>query len=121
MDINKVLYAPIYKSFGVDAVIRSAFFDEFTIRAIDLTSGVEVSGSSDVRKTGVGVMTILPIASIIMADLTALGLTRENLEGAVLDLNSKLWRIKSTMLKPSLYGEAAGELYLHLEEEEDLQ
>ena len=43
---------------------------------------------------------------------------REDLEDAALELNDKLWRVKATMPKPAPTGEADGELYLFLIEDE---
>ena len=113
MDINALLYAPLYAIFGVDAVIRCLYGDAFAIRVIDRTSGVEVTEGS-----GIDVKTIRPAAVVRMRELTDLGLAREDLEDAALDLNGKLWRVKAMMPKPAPSGEADGELYLFLIEDE---
>jgi hypothetical protein len=80
---------------------------------IDRTSGVEVTEGSSID-----VKTIRPAAVVRMRELTDLGLAREDLEDAALDLNGKLWRVKATMPKPAPTGEADGELYLFLIEDE---
>ena len=114
MDYTLLLYAPLYDTFGTDAVIRCLYSDAFPIRAIDYTSGIEVTESS-----GIDVKTIRPAAIIRMRELTDLGLGREDLEDAVLELNDKLWRVKASIPKPGPSGEANGELYLFLFEDEE--
>ena len=113
MDLNALLYAPLYTIFGADAVIRCLYGDAFAISVIDRTSGVEVTEGS-----GIDVKTIRPAAVLRMRELTDLGLAREDLDDAALDLNGKLWRVKATMPKPAPTGEADGELYLFLIEDE---
>ena len=114
MDYTQLLYAPLYDTFGADAVIRCLYSDAFPIRAIDCTSGIEVTEGS-----GIDVKTIRPAAIVRMRELSDLGLGREDLEDAALELNSKLWRVKAYMPKPGPSGEANGELYLFLIEDEE--
>ncbi len=111
MDYGQLLYAPLYATLGVDAVIRGIYFDSFPIRAMDMTSGIEVGDH-------VGVRSIQPVAVILAKAIADNGLSREDLEGATLELAAKLWRVKATMPKPSPVGEAQGEIYLILEEDE---
>jgi hypothetical protein len=113
LDLTALLYDPLYASFGADAVIRCLYSDAFPIRAIDCTAGIEVTEGS-----GVDVKTIRPAAVIRMRELTDLGLGREDLENAAFELNDKLWRVKASMPKPGPAGEAQGELYLFLIEDE---
>ena len=113
MDYTQLLYAPLYDTFGADAVIRCLYSDAFPIRAIDCTSGIEVTEGS-----GVDVKTIRPAAIVRMRELTDLGLGREDLEDAALELNDKLWRVKASMPKPGPSGEANGELYIFLIEDD---
>ena len=63
--------------------------------------------------------TIRPAAIVRMRELTDLGLGREDLEDAALELNDKIWRVKASMPKPAPTGEADGELYLFLFEDEE--
>lgn len=114
MDIASLLYDPLYASFGSDAVIRCLYSDAFPIRVIDCTSGIEVTEGS-----GIDVKTIRPAVVIRMRELTGLGIGREDLEDAALELNEKLWRVKASMPKPGPNGEANGELYLFLIEDEE--
>jgi hypothetical protein len=113
MDYTAILYDPLYASFGTDAVIRCLYSVAFPIRAIDCTSGIEVTEGS-----GIDVKTIRPAAIVRMRELTALGLGREDLEDAALELHDKLWRVKASMPKPGPQGEANGELYLFLIEDD---
>ena len=114
MDLASLLYDPLYATFGSDAMIRCLFSDAFPIRAIDCTSGIEVTEGS-----GVEVKTIRPAAIVRMRELAELGLSRDDLEDAALDLNEKIWRVKASMPKPGPSGEAQGELYLFLIEDEE--
>jgi len=113
MDLNDLLYRPLYGIFGTGAAIRCRYGDVFPLRVIDRTSGVEVTEGS-----GVDVKTIRPAAVLRMRELTDLGFSRDDLEDATLDLNGRLWRVKATMPKPAPTGEADGELYLFLIEDE---
>ena len=114
MDYTQLLYAPLYDTFGADAVIRCLYSDAFPIRAIDCTSGIKVTEGS-----GIDVKTIRPAAIVRMRELTDLGLGREDLEDAALELNNKLWWVRASMPKPGPSGEANGELYLFLIEDEE--
>ena len=114
MDYTQLLYAPLYDTFGADAVIRCLYADTFPIRAIDCTSGIEVTESS-----GIDVKTIRPAAIVRMRELAERGLARDDLEDAAIELNDKLWRVKASMSKPGPSGEANGELYLFLIEDEE--
>jgi len=113
MDYAAILYDPLYASFATDALIRCLYSDAFPIRAIDCTSGIEVTEGS-----GIDVKTVRPAAIVRMRELTDLGLGREDLEDAALELNDKLWRVKASMPKPGPSGEANGELYLFLIEDD---
>lgn len=111
MDYGQLLYAPLYATLGVDAVIRGVYFESVPIRAMDMTSGIEIGDH-------VGVKSIQPAAVVLATSITENGLSREDIEGASLELAAKLWRVKATMPKPSPVGEALGEIYLILEEDE---
>jgi hypothetical protein len=113
MDLNGLLYRPLYDTFGADALVRCPDGRSMILRVIDRTSGVEVTEGS-----GIDVKTIRPAAVLRMRELNDLGLSRDDLEDAALDLNGKLWRVKATMPKPAPTGEADGELYLFLIEDE---
>ena len=114
MDYTQLLYAPLYDTFGADAFIRCLYSDAFPIRAIDCTSGIEVTEGS-----GIDVKTIRPAAIVRMRELAERGLSRDDLEDAAIELNDKLWRVKASMSKPGPSGEANGELYLFLIEDEE--
>ena len=109
MDHASLLYDPLYRTFGTPALIRCLYGGAFALTAIDRTSGVAVTEGS-----GIDVKTIRPAAVVRVRELKELGLAREDLEDAALDLNGRLWRVKATMPKPAPTGEADGELYLFL-------
>ena len=112
IDFSTLLYAPIYDAFGVPATILCLYGARFEVTVIDKTSGVEVfDGTGSIK-------TIRPAAVLRLSDLAALGLTPNDLEGASIELSGKIWRVKATMLKPAPTGEAGGELYLFLIEDQ---
>jgi hypothetical protein len=112
IDFSTLLYAPIYDSFGVPATILCLYGARFDVTVIDKTSGVEVfDGTGSIK-------TIRPAAVMRVSELTALGLSQRDLEGVSIELSGKIWRVKATMLKPAPTGEAGGELYLFLIEDE---
>ncbi len=113
MDVNHLLYAPLYGILGTEATIRLPQGHTFRVRVIDRTSGVEVA-----EGTGIDVKTIRPAAVLRMRELSELALSRGDLEDSTLDLNGKHWRVKATLPKPAPTGEADGELYLFLIEDE---
>lgn len=113
IDYAAILYDPLYASFGTDAVIRCLYSDAFPIRAIDCTSGIEVTEGS-----GIDMKTIRPAAIVRMRELAERGLSRDDLEDALLELNGNIWRVKATMPKPAPTGEADGELCLFLIEDD---
>lgn len=114
MDITQILYKPLYASFGVDAFVRCVYGDSFLLRAIDMTSGVEVSDNGNVD-----VKTIRPAAALLVSDLSEAGLERADLEDAALEMSGKIWRVTAVLPKPAPTGEADGELYLFLVEDND--
>ncbi|WP_291207074.1 hypothetical protein [Hyphomonas sp.] len=112
IDFSSLLYAPIYEAFGVPARILCLYDAHFEITVIDKTSGVEVfDGTASVK-------TIRPAAVMRVSELSALGLSQRDLEGVSIEFSGKIWRVKATMLKPAPTGEAGGELYLFLIEDE---
>ena len=111
MDYGQLLYAPLYATLGVDAVIRGVYFDSFPIRVMDMTSGIEIGEH-------VGVKSIQPAAVVLSATIIGNGLAREDLEGAILEMSDNLCRVKATLPKPSPVGEAQCEIYLILEEDD---
>jgi hypothetical protein len=107
-----MLYGASYLTMGTDAeLILADYGKPVAIRAIDKTGGVTV----DEGKTGLS--TIKPAAVVRMADLTAAGIKRNELRKASLSMNGKTFRIESTLPRPSPAGEADGELYLFLIED----
>jgi hypothetical protein len=97
----------IYAEFGAPAVLSIAGND-YQVAAIDRSTGAAVGADLAVQTTE-------PAASILAADLAALGLVRADLDDAMLTLNGADWRISSVRPLPSPAGEADGEYLLLLE------
>jgi hypothetical protein len=112
IDFSSLLYAPIYRVFGVPATFACLYGDRVELMVIDQTSGVEVADAS-----AINVKTIRPAVTLRMADLAEKGFDAADLEGARLVLGDRVWRVKATMPKPAPGGEAEGELYLFLIED----
>jgi hypothetical protein len=112
IDFSGLLYDPIYNAFGVPATLLCLYGARFEITVIDKTSGVEVfDGSASVK-------TMRPAVVLRYAELAPLGLAPADLEGASIEVAGKLSRIKAIMPKPAPTGEADGELYLFLIEDD---
>jgi hypothetical protein len=112
IDFSSLLYDPIYRAFGVPATILCLYGTRFEITVIDKTSGVEVFDST------ASVKSIRPAVVLRYSELNLLGLAPSDLEGASVEVAGKLSRIKAMMPKPAPTGEADGELYLFLIEDE---
>jgi hypothetical protein len=102
IDFAALLYAPIYKAFGVPATFTCLYGDRIELAVIDQTGGVEVADASSID-----IKTIRPAVTIRLADL----------EDSQLVLGDRVWWVKATMPKPAPTGEAEGELYLFLIED----
>lgn len=112
IDFSTLLYDPIYRAFGVPATILCLYGTSFELTVIEKTSGVEVfDGTGSIK-------TIRPAVVVRVSELSAQGLAPIDLEGASIEVASKLSRIKAMMPKPAPTGEADGELYLFLIEDE---
>ena len=105
------LFAPVYAALGNVAVFTLADgVTTFTLRALDKSAGIEVAeGASQLA-------TIRPAAIIIMRDLLALNYVPSDLQSSTMVLNGTVWKVRTYYPKPTLNGEADGELYLILSE-----
>lgn len=102
-------YDAIYGQIGVDAhLISQSSAAEADLTVIDKTAGIEVLDGA--------VLTVRPVAFVRMAELTANGLTRDDLNGASLTFNGKSWLVKLHQPHPSPAGEGNGEIKLILSE-----
>ena len=99
----------IYASeIAVDAELDTGTEGEaVSVRAIDKTSGVEVSGEGDASS-------IRAAAFVRMSQLTGYGLARGDLQGGTLTIDSKSWRIDGHTLRPNPDGELKGEICIFL-------
>jgi hypothetical protein len=113
IDFSSLLYAPIYRVFGVQAIFTCLYGERVELTIIDQTGGVEVADAS-----AIDIKTIRPAVTIRAADLAAQGFDATDLEDAQLVLGDRAWKVKATMPKPAPSGEAEGELYLFLVEDE---
>jgi len=113
IDFAALLYAPIYKAFGVPATFTCLYGERIELAVIDQTGGVEVTDASSID-----VKTIRPAVTLRVADLAERGFDAADLEGARLVVGDRAWRVKAAMPKPAPAGETEGELYLFLVEDQ---
>jgi hypothetical protein len=113
IDFNAVLLSPVHDILGDAAAVLTpaSSVGPLTLNAIDKSTGILVGVPGQP-----GVETLLPVAIIRMTELTAGGITTDDLEGAGLVLNSKAWRVDSWRPAPTPNGEAQGRLWLFLVE-----
>lgn len=98
-----------YLAFAVDATLTVGTA-VMPIRAIDKTQGLEVSEQNNLQ-------TIRPAACLRMSQLLELGIQHPDLVGGSLELNDKVWRIHSHLLRPTPDGELKGEVIVFLLDE----
>lgn len=103
-------YDKIYQALGVDVVLTIAETSEqFTLRAIDKTSGVVLDGP-------VGIGTVEPGCAIRTAELADHGIDYKTLRLSTIAINGATWRIEKWLEKPSPSGLGVGELVFIMSE-----
>ncbi|MBZ7921658.1 hypothetical protein LAC81_07670 [Ensifer adhaerens] len=110
IDYGSLLFGPIYGTLGVEAVLTLADTAEtqVTVTLIDKTGGLPVGPNVEIG-------TVVPGATVQVADLAAVGVTVEQLDDAHVSFSGRTWRIASHHPKPVPSGEADGEQVLILE------
>lgn len=111
MDYSALLLAPVYRLLGVAVTFTPAETGvSYTMTMIDKSAGV-------VNEFG-GLLSqeLVPAAIVRMRELTDAGLTRDDINAAVLVMNAKTWRVETHRMKPTPGGEADGEVFLFLAE-----
>lgn len=110
IDFGALLYDPIYAVLGVPALLTpSTDASEIPLTVIDKTEGVAIDEGN-----GISISTIKPAAMVRMSEITAKGMTRDDLKKGSICFNGHDWTIVATQPKPSPSG--SGELYLILQE-----
>lgn len=115
MDYQALLFNPIYLIQGVPVVLTlpdSGGVADLT--AIDKTSGVDVGDNAQVQ-------TIKPVAALRVVELTAAGITLDQLPDSFLEMNGFLWNVVSYRAKPTPKGQNDGEVYLILADKEAVE
>lgn len=107
MNIDEMILAPVYRSFGTDAVLTLNQTDH-TIRVIDQTTGIEVDAG------GLSMPSIKPAAAVRASLLTDLEISQDQLLDATLAFNGETWTVKNVREKPGAAGRSSGELQLIL-------
>lgn len=116
LDFAALLYRPIFDRLGVAAklTVDDRSFDTMPdgslLLALDKTTGVALA-----QQGGIVLETVTPIAELMVADLVALGLSRNQVDGATITLNGRTWGVISHKMNPSHSGELDGTIYLELE------
>lgn len=106
------MYNAIYNSpIAVEAILTTAGGDDVTVRAVDKTIATPFLGMG-----GVEYQATRPFACIRMPEIDAAGLDVDaDVQGGQLQMNGKIWSIKSFEYIPSPEGIAAGEVRLILQ------
>lgn len=113
-----LLDGPIYKTIGKTATLTPASSPgAVDIVAIDLTKGQSVvhGGGAFQRRHTAAIQTVVPAAKVRLSELTAKGLTQDDVRQAKLVLNGYAWKVHSIEPQPSPEGEDSGELLLLLQ------
>jgi hypothetical protein len=112
IDYNVTMLDPIYNINGVPAIMRiDDWGEDIHVTAYSKTSGVElsISGNPDL-------LTVVPAAAVRVAELTAAGITRKDIDTGTIEMVGAIWNIEDTLPKPTPNGECDGELWLILSE-----
>jgi hypothetical protein len=120
IDLDALLYDPIYETFGVPAVITPAGSGRAPIEVIviDRTAGVETGSAVEFfghprrSASGVTVATVRPVVALRASELAAKNITPDDLIDGFVTLFGKTWRIKTYAPHPP------GEIYLFLLDED---
>lgn len=108
MNYTRTVYRAQYRVHGVPAILTVGI-TPYSLRAIEMTDGVDLGGVITIETTR-------PMASILYADLLALGLTRDDLDGSNININGVEREISSHKPMSSPQGILDGEIYLFLTE-----
>jgi hypothetical protein len=106
IDWDRLLYGPMYKTHGVDAVLTIGAVAH-VVRVIDNTQGVTI------EQGGFALPELKPVACITQAELLRIGVAAHALHDQTLLVNATLWRIKNTYARP-VEGKASGDWMLVL-------
>ncbi len=115
-----LLYRPIFDRLGraakltLDAGVFDTMPDGNPLVALDKTIGVALPMDG-----GIILETVTPVAEFMIADLAAIGVTVDQLDEGILELNGKVWTIQSHRVNPSSSGESDGTVMCQLEGEQD--
>lgn len=108
MDWASLLYAPIYATLGVEAVLTVACGDPpMALTVIDKTAPAAINFRS------ADVLDIKPACMVRAADLA--DVDKAKLRDASITFNGNTWTVKSHELIPAPTGEGQGEIRLILE------
>lgn len=111
IDYEATLYAAMYGAKGQTAVLQpNSTDDPITVTVIWETKGI-TQGDDPQNKT------IAPLARVRVSELTANGMTEDDLDDGDLTYAGKTWRILSHRLRPSPGGPETGEYDLTLIDE----
>ena len=118
INFAQLLYRPIFDRLGIAATLIlatgafSVMPDGTPLIALDKTMGVPLTVGN-----GTILETVVPVAEFMVADLTACGISKDDLDTGQVTLNGKSWNIIAHRMNPSHSGEADGTIFLLLEGE----
>jgi len=114
IDFQSLLVDPIYASLGVPATLVLADGSTvYNLTVIDKTTAATVGAHIDIP-------TVTPLAKIRRAELTSLGLSKEDIIDGTLTLNGFSWTISNTKPDANPSGEMNGQLIAMLVNQAEL-
>jgi hypothetical protein len=114
MDYATLLYDPIYRTFGIPAVLTPNRADTAPV-AIAVIERTRSTDASDEFEFG----TLRPGAFVRRGELDEAGIAPAELDGGTLAFGGRSWRIEAHAPRPGPDGEASGEILMHLVEDAD--
>lgn len=110
LDYQALVYAPVYRAFGVPGTLTGTGGAQFAVTVLDRTAGLPLA------EGGVAAQSEGPAAAVRAPELASSGVDPLGLDGMVLAMNGGTWLVTSHRPLPSPMGEADGEYMLLLED-----
>lgn len=108
IDYASNLFAPIFNTYGVAAVLVVAEGEPpVSLTVIDRTKGIAVRDDPEEQ-------TVRPACRVRMSELASKGVAVEHLDGGHITFNGITWRIEAHQKRPNSQGETAGTVDLFL-------
>lgn len=109
IDYSSVLYSPVYATLAVDVLLTVPDATAaVTIQAIDKTNGINIEGTMGENSPIVEM--IRPAVVFRSLDLADLLIDVAEMDGGIVEMNGRTWRIESHRYWPSPGGQDDGQV-----------